>query len=192
MARIAARRTEVAPPPGTEKLWPEKVLDIQDDEFSLYGLGELTRLVPVPDASDGMAAWMTGATKEWAIQCQIDMTMFKPKKRYDAYAVVKAVKKGDEGNAFTAGIYDVEKKKGLGAITVKAADLKDLGPEPLSKGGWQSYKLGTFLPEGRQYLWAAGCQNGANIADIFVDRFFFVEAESKGKGGESGTQEPKN
>jgi hypothetical protein len=183
LERVNLRRSIPTPPPGAEKLPPEKVLDAQDDEFRLHREGEITRLKPVEGASDGMAAWMTGATKEWAIQWPLDVKACKPGKRYDAYVVVKIVKKGKEGGAFQAGIYDVEKRKSLGAISPRAADVQD---------GWQCYKIGAFLPEGQQYLWAAGCENGANIADIFVDRFFLVEAESKDKSGESGTQELKN
>ncbi len=178
--RFAARKSPVPPPQGFENLPPANLFDIQDDEFTFYRHGELTRLLPMADASDGMVAWITGATKEWAIQYQIDLGMLAPSApwtpapaappsaAFDAYVVVKAVRKGPDGNAFSAGIYDVTKRKGLGSILIKAADLQD---------GWRVYKLGAFRPEGRQYLWLAACENAANVPDVYVDRFFFTPAE---------------
>ncbi len=166
MARVAARRTDPAPPPGTENLPAGSVIDVQDDELSFYREGQLCATRADETASDGACAWLNGASREWALQFVVPLHYLKPDKRYRAFAVVKVRKVKDEGAAFDFGIYDSEAKKGVAGRKVPAAE---------ASAEWKAYEIGVFEPKGRPYVWIAGVENPTAVPDIFVDRLYFVE-----------------
>ncbi|MDH7568374.1 MAG: DUF4838 domain-containing protein, partial [Armatimonadota bacterium] len=170
MQRLAQRRSQPTPPPGTEGLPRTRVIDVQDDEFSYYREGQVSGTRAEETASDGMCGWITGATREWAIQYALPASVFSPKKEYRAYVVVKVRKEKNEGNAFSFGIYDSEGRKGIFSKTVTAEN---------ASSDWTAYELGTFKPQGQPYVWVAGAENAASVPEILVDRIYFVEVDTR-------------
>ena len=170
LARVAVRHFHATPPPGTEKLPAGRVIDVQDDEFSFYKEGTLCGVRADETASDGACAWLAGATNEWAIQFQLPPGYFKAGRHYRAFAVVKARKLADTGDAFGVGIYDAAAKKSVASRRVKAKDVA---------AGWTPYDLGVFESKGQPYVWFAGCKNAAAVPEILIDRIYFVEETKK-------------
>lgn len=161
-------RKPPSPPPGLENVAPARLVDVQDDEFSLFREGELCGIRAEPTASDGGCAWLSGATSEWALQFPVPPRLLTDGKRYTLHAVVRVKKGADTGDAFGWGLYDTESKKSLVEARLPA---RAAAPD------WTRYELGPFEAGGKPYVWFAGCRNGAAVPEILVDRVCFVEAE---------------
>lgn len=160
------RRAQATPPPGCEGRPRGEWVDLQDDSFALYRRGELSDLRPDPRASDGVAAWMPGHHREWAVQMRLADPVFDLLQgEWTAYAVVRVEKKGNEGVAFAYGLYDTQSKQGV-SQSVAAAEIAD--------AEYHLYKIATFVPRRSHYLWVAPAENAANIEALWVDRFFLV------------------
>jgi Domain of unknown function (DUF4838)/Glycosyl hydrolase family 67 N-terminus len=170
LARVAVARSRSTPPPGTEKLPADRVIDVQDDEFSFYKEGTLCGVRTDDTASDGACAWLTGATNEWAIQFHLPQNYLKAGRRYRAFVVVKVRKQADTGSAFGFGLYDAAAKKSIASRRVSAKDAAT---------DWTPYDLGVFEPKGQPYVWFAGCKNADAIPEILIDRVYFVEETKK-------------
>ena len=170
LARVTVSRSRATPPPGTENLPANRVIDVQDDEFSFYKEGKLCGVRADSTASDGACAWLTGETNEWAIHFDLPLNYFKAGRHYRAFAVVKVRKLADTGNAFGFGIYDGKARKSVASRNVKAKDAAT---------DWTPYDLGVFEPKGQPYVWFAGCKNAAAVPEILVDRVYFVEETKK-------------
>ena len=175
-ASMLPARHEAAPPLGCEALAAGRWLDFQDDVFSLARPGEWVALTADPAASDGVAARLPGTHNEWAVQLPLDAPeLTKQKtKRWRMAVSVRVERSGQEGVAFTYGIYDAATKQGLGGGTVKASEVKD--------DGYQLYEIGTHEAGPLRTLWVAPASNPGNVPALWVDRFLLVDPEeAKGK-----------
>jgi hypothetical protein len=156
------------PPPDCQNLPREQWMDFQDAAFGLYQAGTLAAIKEDELATDKAAAWMTGATREWAVQQPL---MGKPLSRdatYSVYASIRVEKAGNAGPAFTTGIYDAAARDYLGSLAVSAAEVPD-------DGQYHTYKLATTALNDQAFLWAAPAANEENIKAVWVDRFWIVK-----------------
>lgn len=170
-AAVLPERHDAAPPPGCDGLAAGRWFDFQDDEFRLARPGEWVRLTPDPAASDGVAARMPGGHNEWAVALPLDAPALARSKgqRWRMAVAVRVEKTGQDGVAFTYGLYDGEAKKGLGGGAVKAADING--------DGYGLYEVGTHEAGPQRYLWVAPAGNAANVPAVWVDRFVLVAPE---------------
>ncbi len=161
-------RHAAAPPPGCAGLPADRWFDFQDDEFQLARPGEWVRILPDPAASDGVAAQMPGNHNEWAIQVPLALPELstRPGQTWRMAVAVRVEKTGEEGVAFTYGLYDHETKQNLGGGAVKASEVKG--------GGYAFYELGTHEAKAGRALWIAPANNAANVKAVWVDRFVLV------------------
>ncbi|NOZ23388.1 MAG: DUF4838 domain-containing protein [Planctomycetes bacterium] len=155
-------------PPGTapgSRHYAGEVVGEQDT-FSLYKRGTHSEIVADPTAVDGKCVSMGGFHHEWATQWRWNADSFDPGEEYDVFAIMKVRKKGDEGLAFTAGVYDAVNKKGIGSIRRAASEVEH--------DKWMKVKLATCIPKNGMYVWAAPPKNPDNVAEVRVDRFVAV------------------
>lgn len=155
------------PPPGCEKLAEEDWIDLQDGAFGLWQEPTGSALMHDDLASDKVAAWMPGSHNEWAVQQQLGIAALDPEATYSVYISVKVEKTGEEGGAFSAGIYDTKAKAGLGQVGAQCKDITDKG--------YVTYKIGTTKLNEDCYLWAAPVKNPDNVKAVWVDRFWLVK-----------------
>ena len=163
-------RHAAGPPPGCGELATDRYVDIQDATFNLWHEGRGgSALVRDAEASDGVAAWMPGTHHEWAIQQRLNTAGIDPRAVYSCYASIRCEKTGDEGLAFTYGLYDITHKKGIGGGQTACADVKDVD--------YHTYRIARTKLHGGMYLWVAPTKNAANVKAIRVDRFWLVKEE---------------
>jgi hypothetical protein len=109
---------------------------------------------------------MVGSTLEWATQQPLTGKPWDPDANYTIYVAVRVEKTGNEGGAFTAGIYDTKNRIFMPNISVTCADIAD--------DQYHVYKVGTAKLHGDIYLWAAPPKNPDNVKYVWVDRFWAV------------------
>jgi hypothetical protein len=128
----------------------------------------MATITPDPLASDGVAARMPGDHHEWAVSVPLDFAELakRPKQQWRISVAVRVERAGNDGVAFTCGMYDTEEKKGYGHRTVKVADVNG--------DGYAIYELGVFPVNAKRYLWIAPAKNPANAKAVWVDRFILV------------------
>ena len=163
-------RKESRPPPGCEDLPLTEYVDLQDHGFALGSRDEWAKLAQDDAASDGVAARMPGAHREWACQqwLHIPPDSEGAASEWVCYAVVRCEATGTEGNAFSLGVYDTVGKRGLGSKTVPLSEIED--------DGYHVYEIAaTKLAEGA-YMWVAPPENPDNVEAVWVDRFFLRRA----------------
>lgn len=167
---LSINRQDSPPPPGCEELPREQWMDFPDATFGLYQVGTLSAIKEDELAADKAAAWMTGATREWAVQQSLMGKPLDPQATYSVYVSIRVEKAGNEGPAFTAGIYDAAAREYLGNIAVSAAEIPD-------DGQYHTYKLATTRLNDQAFLWAAPAANEENIKAVWVDRFWIVKEQ---------------
>ena len=112
--------------PPAAKICPrDQWIDLQDATFNLYQRRHRSSLEQDELASDKTAARMPGSTIEWAVQQSLLGKPLQPDATYSVYAAIRVEKTGNEGPAFTAGIYDTKNRMSLGQIEVSAASIAD-------------------------------------------------------------------
>ena len=145
------------------------VLDIQDNLFSLYRVGELSSLIDDAKASDGKAARMVGHVNDWAVQWHPDDDeSFLKVAPWHCYLRLRVEPKPGaplEGTAFTCGLYDADAKKNIASAQGTLKDYAD-GAYHLIDLGTQPLKPGT-------YFWAAPASS-QNVTAIYIDRIICV------------------
>jgi hypothetical protein len=164
-------RHAAAPPAACAGLPADRWFDFQDDEFQLARPGEWVRIVPDPAASDGVAAQLPGNHHEWAVQLPLALPELtrRPGRKWRMAVAVRVEKTGEEGIAFTYGLYDHETKQGLGGGAVKASEIKD--------AGYTLYEIGSHEARAGRTLWLAPATNAANVRSVWVDRFVLIGEE---------------
>lgn len=160
------RREAATAPPDLANLANGAWTDLQDDLFSYYLKGKFCDCRPDEKASDGMAAWMPGDHREWAVSLRLDDPEFDLQGKYALYAVVRVEKQADAETAFTAGVWNWETKQGVCSISVPGAQVKD--------GEYHAYQVGEFVPAKGMGFWVAPPANPAAIPAIWIDRLIFV------------------
>ena len=77
-----------------------------------------------------------------------------------------------QGQAFSAGVYDPEKKEDFGKIVIKASEAGD---------GWAWYDVATLVPRPAAYLWIAPGRFDRNAAanpsvdEVYIDRLELID-----------------
>lgn len=163
---IGLGRTNSPPPPGCEALPRDQWMDLPDATFSLATEGTWATLEKDELAADKTAARMPGNHDEWAVQQSLLGKPLAADATYDVYASIRVEKSGQEGQAFSAGIYDTKNRVGLGQVSRTCAEIAD--------EQYQVYKLGSTKLHGDVYLWAAPARNPDHVKYVWVDRFWLV------------------
>ena len=161
-------RHPAKPPAGCADLPDERWMDFQDDDFQLARPGDWVSIVADPLASDGVAAQMPGHHNEWAIQLPLGLPELTRQKeqKWRMSVAVRVEKSGEQGVAFTCGLYDSIAKKSLSTRTVQASEIKG--------DGYLDYDLGSHAAQAGRMLWIAPAANAANIKRVWVDRFVLI------------------
>jgi len=154
-----------APPPEMAQGRPEgEWVDVQDNEFRYFGLGDWVNLVDDPRASDGKAARMRGQHNQWAVQYGIPAEVARTGP-WHCYMVVRCEGRGKEGPAFTLGLYDNATRQNLAGIT----ETLDQAPQ----AEYRVYDLGVHALTPEMYFWAAP-PGGEAVEAVYVDRIFLL------------------
>ncbi|MGE5532509.1 MAG: DUF4838 domain-containing protein [Bacteroidota bacterium] len=164
---ISLGRISSPPPPGCEKLATEDFADLQDPSFSLYREGEASMLEHDELASDKVAAKMPAFHNEWAVQQQLGIAGIDPEATYSVYVSVRVEKAGENGGAFSSGLYDVKNKKFVSDVKPTCKEITD--------NGYVTYKIATSKLHDQMYVWAAPAKNPENVKAVWVDRFWLVK-----------------
>jgi len=164
---IGMGRTSSPPPPGCETLPRSQWIDLQDATFSLASEGTWASIEQDALASDKTAARMPGNHHQWAAQQPLAGKQLSAGATYDAYVAIRIEKVGNDGQAFTAGIYDAKNRTSLGQLGCTAAEVQD--------DQYHVYRLGAAKLHGDVYLWVAPTNNPANVKSVWVDRFWLVK-----------------
>ncbi len=164
---IGLGRHVASPPPGCEHLSPDRWIDLQDATFNLWREGRGAKLVHDPAASDGVAAWMPGTHREWAVQQRLNISGIDPNAVYTCYAAIRCETTGKQGLAFTFGLYDMTNRRHAGGGQVPCSKLPDKA--------YHTYKIAETRLHGGMYLWVAPTRNPKNVRGIWVDRFWLVK-----------------
>jgi hypothetical protein len=176
-------------PEAFRSLPPSRVIDM-DETRCLVSKPSGARIVEDPKASNGLAMLVPKAPKpSWGVQAWTKLLgTYGGFGRYRVYAMVRCELQAGSGDAFVAGLYDVEGKKGLGTVgfpigkpaSASAPKEIDENPEvlgamtsgtPVTDGEYHLYDLGVYdLPYSQMYFWV-----GTTTGDMYVDRFLFVK-----------------
>ena len=164
---IGMGRTSSPPPAGCENLPRNQWIDLQDATFNLASEGTWATLEKDEPASDKIAARMPGNHNQWAVQQSLSGKALDTDASYEVYASIRVEKTGNDGSAFSAGIYDTTNRASLGQVSGTSAEVVD--------DRYHTYKLGTSKLHGGVYLWAAPASNPDNVKYVWVDRFWLVK-----------------
>jgi hypothetical protein len=144
------------------------VIDIQEQNFTLYKPGTGSDIIKDIAASNGKAGSIPGDVYEWAIQAKLGNFLDDSTGQWHVYAMARVDAKAGaepEGNAFQSGIYDAATKKAVGSVTIPLQDVAgsdyrkiDLGAHPLNSG---------------MYFWFMPAKNPA-VAKVYVDRIILI------------------
>ncbi len=164
---IGLGRIASPPPPGCEELGPDACIDLQDRTFRLAREGQWAALEHDDLASDHVAARMPGSHREWAVQQDLGVAGLDPEATYTVYAAIRCESTAEEGPAFTAGVYDLENRRGIGGIRVECDEIAD--------DGYHVYEIATGRLHGRMYIWAAPPQRPDDVQAVWVDRYWLLK-----------------
>jgi hypothetical protein len=162
-------RIDSPPPPGCENTPQADWIDYQDAGFTLWQEGTASALKHDDLASDKVAAWMPGTHFEWAIQQTLAGPELDPNATYDVYASVRVEKAGNEGGAFTAGLYDAKSRVGLGQTGAACQDL--------TTDKYVTYKIDSTKLHEQIYVWVAPVKNPQNVKSVWVDRVWIAKQQ---------------
>jgi hypothetical protein len=163
---IGLGRHESQPPPGCEKLGPDDYVDLQDNVFHLASEGTWAALAHDDLASDGVAARMPGDHPQWATQLVLEGFLPDPDAVYTVYASIRCEKIGDDGEAFSYGVWDMANRRDVGRGSVACKDVKD--------GDYHTFKAAAGKLRSKMYIWVAPGNNPKNVKAVWVDRFWLV------------------
>jgi len=148
---------------------PEDIIDLQQNEFTLYGKGKSTDIVDDANASDKKAARLSSASKGWLIQAPLNKIFdANENDRWHAYVLIRAQTKPDAelmGNALSGGLYNTAQNRALKTFSISLA--KVAGDQ------FQVIDLGIISLNAKQYFWFASSQNPA-VEGIYFDRIILV------------------
>ena len=145
---------------------------VPDSAFNINREGEWAQCCDDPKALDGQAISISTARSGWTVTFDLDNVTFRPNKNYTLKVRARVSKKpGTYGNAFWAGVYSNEEKKGRGQITVKA--------EAVSDDGYQWYDVITWVPGRNEYFWIGvgpfDTKIGSPVEGVWVDEILIEE-----------------
>ena len=123
--------------------------------------------------NDGQTLKITN-TPTWSMQYNINPELFAPGCKYKVQMLIRAEKSLVPGEIFYAGLYDYNKRKITGQISVKSSELQN---------GYKWYDIAVFHPDHKQRLWLApGRYNKKKgkksaVKNIFVDKIKFTQVK---------------
>jgi len=142
----------------------KKYVDIQENRYMLHGEGNMVKVLEDPDASNKVAAVMTGEGTQWATQVPITT---KLSGKQHIYASVKIdATPGASGTAFQVGMYDTNIGRGVFS--------NDISLEQMAGGKYVLLDLGTWDLKAGMYIWFAPVNNPDIVKGIYTDRVLFV------------------
>lgn len=142
--------------------------DLQDGEFELHGNDRQVKRIEDPTASDGWAARMSGDHRNWSIQATLNK--LPGADRWTIYAAIRVERSGDEGPAFSCGVWDLKQDHMIGPTTVPNASIPD--------EDYHLYRIGAVDLASTRYVWIAPTDN-SNVQQIRVDRLIFVKGDTQ-------------
>lgn len=154
------------PPKECAGLPEEDWMDVQDDEFQLFGEGKWVEIVDDPAASDGKAAKLTTNHTQWAIQVPVSAD-FQGLGRLHCYLVARCEAKATAGPAFVVGIYDTRRRKYV--MQTEVSVQQSAGAE------YRTLDLGVHELEPGMHFWVAPVNNPGRVTAVFVDRLFWLK-----------------
>ena len=122
--------------------------EIEERHFLLHKPGIWGRFVDDPEAEDGRAVELFNTHWEWAANFSLQRVGYEPGRTYRISARVRVEPDANapKGVAFTAGIYDYERKSGVGRVVVRSDEAKP---------GYAWYDVCDWVPRGDQIFWLA-------------------------------------
>ena len=145
------------------------VVDIQENNFTLYKMGTWSFIVKDIAASNGKAASVPGDVYEWSIQAKLGNSLSSKTEKWHAYAMVRADAKDGAtpaGNAFQVGIYDATEKASVDkTMTIP---LKDV-----AGSDYQRVDLGVHELNSARYFWFMPTKDSA-MKSLYVDRIILI------------------
>ncbi len=164
--RYGSRKKAVRPA-GFEQTGAADFIDLQDESATIWGRPEKGDWAPDAKASDGKAIWMPCTYYSWSFYLPLSAPVvnWAAGSEWTVYAAVRATRKGNEGNAFSLGIYDNANKRDLATVVTPCRDVT---------GEYQIYKVGAIKPAAGIYFWASPANNPGNAEAVWVDRWFLV------------------
>jgi hypothetical protein len=160
---------EGATPPAEVAGLPQDAwLDIQESEFTLYGVGNWATVVDDATASNGRAARMPANHIQWAVQYPFSADLANLG-RWRCYAVVRCEPKAAKGGAFSLGLWDTTARKSAANLEVTLEQAGD--------GKYHAYDLGVHDIKPGLYLWVAPKGDPNAVDAVYVDRFFLVREQ---------------
>jgi len=161
-----------APPvplPDFAKGHPEgDVIDIQENNFSLYQPGTVSDIVKDTVASNDKAASIIGNSIAWAIQANLSPFLGASPAKWHVYAMARVdttAGTSQAGNGFQSGIYDVNNRKAVSQVTIPLKDVVG--------ATYQKIDLGVHQLRSGMYIWFAPLQNPA-VTKMYVDRIILI------------------
>ena len=153
------------PPKRCAGLPPSDWRDFQDNTFTLFGFGKLSRYVDDPQASDGKAVLMPGNHFEWAVQCPLrdDMAAAGP---WRVFVSVRCTATVPEGPALSLGVYDAKAGKDLARKTIPVSALRG--------DGYHTIELGPIAVRDGVYVWVAPPKRPGKVRSVQVDRITLI------------------
>lgn len=166
---IGLGRTGSPPPPGCETLARDRWIDLQDATCNLANEGNWVTIQADDAASDKTAARLPGNHTQWAVQHPLQNRPIAADATYEVYASIRVEKTGNDGLAFSAGVYDTKNRVGLAHLSRSCNEIAD--------DTYQVYKLGTTKLHNDVYLWVAPPGNPENVKHVWLDRFWLVRLQ---------------
>ncbi len=165
---LEAKFEPVPTPEELSKLPEADRVEIQEDQFQLFGTPNWVDIVKDPTASNGGAARMPGNHTQWAVQYHFPESLIKSwDGRWKCYVVLRA-EPGDNGCAFQYGIFDTR-----GAHVAMMS--RNLGKAYDAQ--YHTFALGTHKLTSTMYVWIAPTGDANSAKAIYVDRFVIVRAK---------------
>lgn len=152
-------------PEFAKSLPAHQVIDLQQDDFSLYP--GYAKTIDDPLASDGKTANMTGSTIQWAVQIHLGKSLDRPQK-WRVYGLIRVDAKPDvdiESDCIEFGVYNFSRKT-YGA-------RRNIGLDEVTGDGYRRVDLGTHTLDGGMYFWMVPVPSSP-VNEIYIDRVILV------------------
>jgi hypothetical protein len=154
-------------PKAGAKLAPGQ-LDVQQDQFTLFGKGQITEIVDDAKASDGKTARLSAGNTEWAVQLHLkSVPQVNGRGPWKCYIVARIDPKAKAGGAFQFGLHDTVGSRYVARSVAPIQGHTD--------GEYHTYGIMTDTLTPTMYFWVAPTGDGG-VNAIYVDRIYITRA----------------